>query len=66
MRCYKCGGSVFPLSDEWPRCQQCGTEPDTPRPLTAEDKTEAEIDRKYAKAIENRLLTKQGTGRWSP
>ena len=51
--CWKCGGLVIPLSDDWKRCQNCGREPDYPRLLTDEYKAEAEYDQKKAKVIEN-------------
>ena len=51
--CWKCGGLVIPLSDGWQRCQNCGREPDTPRPLTEKYKAEAEHDRRVAKLMES-------------
>ena len=51
--CWKCGGLVIPLSDGWQRCQNCGRETDTPRPLTDKDKSEAAYDQKNSRIIEN-------------
>ena len=46
MRCWKCGREVFALSDDWERCQNCGSDPEPPRSPTKEDRQEAWQDTK--------------------